>query len=357
MIRFVSIVFIAILGIMISKYCKTEKVKNKDGTAMGVAKVRHYEALHKPSKRLYHDPYAAHMYPGSFVQTWLRESGTRWLYDIVFKGVLELLTTRTKWLDDQIMHAVTVGLPGSGYDVGSNVAANQLIILGAGYDTRGFRLDLPPSRGGGTNAIENKEFQVFEIDQPDVQTRKIQKLQNIAKTDSILASKMNSLVKFIPVDFNKDSIAGNIMAAKSDYDSKKISVVTMEGVTQYIPKSSTADTLSQLHKILAPQSILVITYVPQDIFDNPSKCGPPTLVEKLLKGTKMAGEPWISGWNPEQFQHFLEDLGYNVVSDTTVKELHDEYLMPLNRGLKDDEILSFERFVVAAVSVSKNKEQ
>jgi len=324
---------------------------------MGVAKVRHYEALHKPSKRLYHDPYAAHMYPGSFVQTWLRESGTRWLYDMVFKGVLELLTTRTKWLDDQIMHAVTVGLPGSGYDVGSNVAANQLIILGAGYDTRGFRLDLPPSRGGGTNAIENKEFQVFEIDQPDVQTRKIQKLQNIAKTDSILASKMNSLVKFIPVDFNKDSIAGNIMAAKSDYDSKKISVVTMEGVTQYIPKSSTADTLSQLHKILAPQSILVITYVPQDIFDNPSKCGPPTLVEKLLKGTKMAGEPWISGWNPEQFQHFLEDLGYNVVSDTTVKELHDEYLMPLNRGLKDDEILSFERFVVAAVSVSKNKEQ
>jgi hypothetical protein len=34
------------------------QVQMKDGTAMGVAKVRHWEALHEEGKRMYHDPYA-----------------------------------------------------------------------------------------------------------------------------------------------------------------------------------------------------------------------------------------------------------------------------------------------------------
>jgi hypothetical protein len=58
------------------------QIQIKDGTAQGVAKVRHYESLHEESKRLYFDPYAKNMYPGSFVQAWLGEGGTHWLYGV-----------------------------------------------------------------------------------------------------------------------------------------------------------------------------------------------------------------------------------------------------------------------------------
>ena len=41
-----------------------------------------------------------------------------------------------------------------------------MVILGAGYDTRGFRMDLPDT------------FRVMEVDQPAVQTIKKKKLEN-----------------------------------------------------------------------------------------------------------------------------------------------------------------------------------
>ena len=52
----------------------------KDGTAQGVAKVRHYESLFPPSQQLYHDPYAYAMFPGSMVQKWMGPGGIDTLY-------------------------------------------------------------------------------------------------------------------------------------------------------------------------------------------------------------------------------------------------------------------------------------
>jgi hypothetical protein len=60
----------------------------------------------------------------------------------------------------------------------TGAGAEQMIILGAGYDTRGFRLDLPDT------------FRVIEIDQPDVQALKIKKLVTIAKTDERILSRI-----------------------------------------------------------------------------------------------------------------------------------------------------------------------
>jgi O-methyltransferase involved in polyketide biosynthesis len=134
------------------------QIQIKDSTAQGVAKVRHSEALHEPSKRLYYNQYVHAMYPGSFVQRWMGLDGISWVYSMIgANGVQEMLTIRTKWLDEQVLQAAPL--------------LEQLVILGAGgYDTRTFRLDLP-----------NDNFFVFEVNQPDVQAKKIHNLKYLVK--------------------------------------------------------------------------------------------------------------------------------------------------------------------------------
>ena len=347
-----------------------------DGTALGVAKIRHYESLHEPSSRLYHDPYAQYMYQGSFVQTWLGGRGTRRIYDFLCQGLLEMITLRTKWFDDEIMKAIQIPqLPqrpttddnntdednNNNNYTGAGAGAEQMIILGAGYDTRGFRLTLPDT------------FRVIEIDQPDVQALKIKKLVTIAKIDDKVLSRImktnntknNNIVQFIGIDFNKggnDSIISDKLLSSNVFDKNKVTVVILEGVTQYIPKSSTADTLQQLHTILPANSILLISYVPQDTYDDPNKlCGgggssskSTFCVKKInlfLTSTNVfAGAPWITGWKtPTDFGFFLKELGYQLQSVSTIDMLNGKCLKPLNRHIKKEEMTPIEQYAVAIV--------
>lgn len=326
--RSIAIVALVCLLAAGTKFYLQGAFENKDGTAQGLAKIRHYEALHKPSTRLYYDPYACYMYEGSFVQTWLGEGGTRWIYNLLMKGLLEHLTIRTKWLDDEIMKAI------------HDKNATQMVILGAGYDTRGFRLDLPHG------------FSVIEVDQPAVQSMKRKKLETISKEYEQIASRMNpdnGIVKFLEIDFNTDSVGVKLTKSNSPFNQDKPTIVILEGVTQYIPKTSTASTLAQLRKIIHPHSTLLVSYVPSDVFDDPAKCGPINNVNTVLKVAKYSGEPWISGWTAQEFKSFLDKLGYEVISDSIISELSDKYLAPINRSLDSNEILSIERYVKAIV--------
>jgi len=301
----------------------------KDGTAQGVAKVRHYESLHEPSKRLFHDPYAQHMYPGSFVQSWLGEGGTHWLYSSLgAPGMLEMLSIRTKWLDDKVESMAK--------------ESQYLIILGAGYDTRGFRLDL---------AFGKDALQLWEVDQPQVQQNKLANLQFIAKHDASVAEKLKSpFVHFVSVDFNVDSLDQKLKVVEGFQENQK-TLVLMEGVTQYIPKSATADTLQKLKAFSAPGSILLITYIDETVLtDTPSPdCGSPKSIRTILKMSQMTGETWMSGWSRSGFETFLQELGYQVLYDTTARDYNDKYMSPLGRQMKAEDVLSVERFVVAKI--------
>ena len=327
---------------------------SKDATAQSVAKIRHCESiLEDPSERLYEDPYAEQMYFGSSVQTWWGGNLTRKISDWIFAGMFDLLSLRTKWIDDAILaHVVDDSNTNSGGGVAS---AEQLVILGAGYDTRGFRLDLPDG------------FLVVEVDQPGVQSKKRKRLEGIAATDNSVASKLratnsndsqlSSRVEFLEIDFNKDSVGEILLSSATSLEHTKKTIVTLEGVTQYIPKTSTASTLQQVHSVLPEGSILLISYVPQAVYDNPSECGinDPKKLSYMLKTVEWFGEPWISSWSPESFASFLNECGYEVVSDVSAPELNEKYLLPRNRGREKHELPSLERYVVASM-VKKYKD-
>ena len=66
-----------------------------------------------------------------------------------------------------------------------------------------------------------------------------------------------------------------------------------------------------------------------------------------MKWTSKVGEPWITGFTPDEFELFLQECGYQVLSDTTLSDYNEEYLGLVGRKLSEEEMLCMERFVVA----------
>ena len=123
----------------------------KDGTAQGVAKQRLIETLAKPDKRIINDPYAERFVMGAGLIKLMGHELSVGLTKKFAPGFHEHLISRTRFIDDLINASAASG-------------AEQYVILGAGYDTRAHRLELPPA------------LKIFEVDQPEVQARKRAKL-------------------------------------------------------------------------------------------------------------------------------------------------------------------------------------
>ncbi|MCH2108250.1 MAG: SAM-dependent methyltransferase [Polyangiaceae bacterium] len=293
----------------------------KDGTAQGVAKARDYEALWSPQQRLFYDPYARYMYPGATFQALMGKSLIRGLYNLLGPGILEMLLIRTKWLDEEVLKYAP--------------SMKNMILLGAGYDTRGFRLALP-----------RKDFQVWEVDQPKVQQSKVTKLERVAKKDATVAELKDSYVQFVAVDFNHDSLDEKLRE-RDDFQPNRPSLILLEGVTQYIPKTATAETLQKLKSLVAPGSIILMSYVDQRVFDAPEQVGPIRSIQSLLKLAAKVGEPWISGWTEPDFKEFMDKLGFDVLENTTCKDYNVAYMRPLGREMTPAKMTSAERFVTA----------
>ena len=68
---------------------------------------------------------------------------------------------------------------------------------------------------------------------------------------------MNSKVQFVSVNFNQDSLQEKLQNHPA-FKANQQSIITLEGVTQYIPKTSTAQTLKDIKAIVATGSTLLI---------------------------------------------------------------------------------------------------
>ena len=97
-------------------------------TAAGVAKIRFTELQAK--NPIVEDKFSSPFVLGSSI---IRITGHRLQYfgfEALVPGLFDGIVARTKIIDETVLKAVKDG-------------ATQYVILGAGYDTRGHRLDLP----------------------------------------------------------------------------------------------------------------------------------------------------------------------------------------------------------------------
>ena len=295
----------------------------KDGTAQGVAKQRLIETIAGADKRVINDPYADSFVIGSGFIKLMWHKLNAWLSKKLAPGFHEHLIARTKFIDELIQNSAVNG-------------TEQYVILGAGYDSRAHRLELPSS------------LQIFEVDQPEVSDN------NLAKLPKELPNSDN--VTYVNIDFSYQSLTEQLIGA--GFDQKKSTIFTLEGVSQYITKEAVSSTIKELASLTRDtNSIFFMSYVDELLDKNPEACfgeGYPNPAKKasLIKGlSAKVGEPWISFYNGAEIEDLLSQNGYSIEENVTLEYLNSLYFSPVGRTLNENQIFKLEHFVVAESKV------
>jgi methyltransferase (TIGR00027 family) len=192
------------------------------------------------------------------------------------------VVARTRVLDDTIAAELAT--------------VEQVVILGAGFDTRAYRLP----------GIER--LPVFEVDHPTTQA---EKQRILAKTSVGLPGH----VTFVPVVFGTDDPATRL--ADSGFAAGRQTLVLWEGVTNYLDRPAVDTTFRWLASALGSGSPMLFTYVHRGILDGSADfAGAGTTMQAVQR----VGEPFTFGFDPAELADYLAVRGFELVSDVTVAD-------------------------------------
>jgi methyltransferase (TIGR00027 family) len=196
----------------------------------------------------------------------------RKVIDSRWPGVRTSVVARTRLIDDTLTKMEAKQL-------------KQLVILGAGFDSRPYRLGCL------------RTTPVFEVDHPATQ-----KAKRTALSSSLQA--MPSNVTFVPSDFNLCKL-GPAMEA-SGFCPSLPTVFIWEGVTNYLTEEAVDATLRWCAGA-ARNSTLLFTYIHTDVLIHPENfVGADRLNATLAK----VGERLTFGMNPAEMGSYLADRGF-----------------------------------------------
>lgn len=195
---------------------------------------------------------------------------------------------------------------------------NAVVNLGAGFDTRAYRLpalaDLP----------------VWEVDQPENIKPKRVRLQR-------LFGGVPAHVMLVSIDFDREEL-GAVLASHG-YSADKRTFFIWEAVTQYLTQTGIGATFDFLAKATRG-SRLAFTYVRKDFLDGQAMYGQKYLYKKYVLKDKV----WLYGMDPEGVADLLGAYGWRVVEHLGYEELAERYVKPTGRELASTPI---ERMVYA----------
>jgi methyltransferase (TIGR00027 family) len=184
----------------------------------------------------------------------------------------------------------------------------QVVLLGAGFDTRAWRLR------------SLARVQVFEVDHPNTAALKRERLQ--------AAGADIARVKFVAVDFEKDSFDRQLAA--TGFDRSRPAVVVWEGVSQYLNGEAACGVIRWAGK-LAPGSRFIFTYVHEGVLDGSVAFAGS---EKVIALVNASGEPWRFGLIPEQLTAFLRERGLKLLADLGADEYRARVMGPQARAIQ-----------------------
>jgi methyltransferase (TIGR00027 family) len=193
-------------------------------------------------------------------------------------------------------------------DIASEVAARvkQVVILGAGFDTRAHRL---PALAG---------VPVFEVDHPATQVAKRSVVESLGLP--------SATVTYVAVDFERQSLEQELRAA--GLGTGVPTLFMWEGVTNYLSATAVDETLLTIGRLAGPGGVLVFTYIDAGVLD-----GTVSFPEarRWLGNVRRAGEPWIFGLVPGQVAGFLADRGFALESDVSTEQAGERWFPALGR--------------------------
>lgn len=176
---------------------------------------------------------------------------------------------------------------------------DQIVILGAGHDTRAWRM---AELSGAT---------VFEVDHPDTQRDKRHRADGRAP----LAKALH----FVPVDFTRDSLADAL--ERAGHDPSRPTTWIWEGVVMYLTRSDIASTLRVIEARSAPESRVVIVYM-----------APAVMLLLVAVRMKRMGEPLRALFTPTSMSALLADHGFRTIRDVGVADVANSMSLGLPAG-------------------------
>lgn len=235
---------------------------------------------------------------------------------VVAPGGYAFAIARTRHFDEALLNAVRAG-------------ASQVVILGAGYDSRAMRF-----------AAELAGSRVFELDHPGTQARKKDLLARQGKT-------LPDNTTLIGIDFARQSLADALSAAGFAFD--KPAVFLWEGVSYYLPARAVEAVLAFVAQC-APGSSIVFDYAIASFVDgDTSTYGG----KETARWLKRIGEPFLFGLEPVRAPDYLLRLGLRPVSHLNPADLERLYLQN-SKGVRLDRVLEHLR-IIEAQTVSGNE--
>lgn len=283
-------------------------------TAEYVALFRALESSLPQNRRLFEDPYARRFLGPrlALVATLSRLPGAAEIIsrfiDHRWAGARSSSVARTRLIDDMIRAALDRRI-------------EQLVILGAGFDSRAYRMD----------AL--KDVTVFEVDHPSTRAKK-QRILGRALGD------FPSRVRFVATDFHEVELDRAMKGA--GYSNTAPTFILWEGVTPYLSETAVDATLRWCAEA-ATGTELLFTYVHRAVLDDP-QAFPGT--QRLFATLKAAGEEWKFGIDPTDLAGFLSKRGLCLEQDIGSTEYRARYLPQVTRTMRGYE---FYRIALARV--------
>jgi methyltransferase (TIGR00027 family) len=273
------------------------KASRSSKTAAQMALSRALETRAPAGARICEDPLAERFLDRRYKLLLARpvRGGVAWLIERLFPGHHHYVLARTRTFDDFLSEQLAAG-------------ARQLVILGAGYDSRAYRF-----------ASQLRDVAVFEVDHPATSRAKR------AKLEAILGA-VPAHVRFVPVDFNRDRLDQRLV--DSGYRADLRSIFLWEGTVPYLTADAVDDTL-RFVAASASGSKLIFDYVLRSVLDGTCDLRGAATEHSRMRRTP---EPFVFGIAADDVTRFLTERGFTDVSDAGGDELKAHGFPPQRKG-------------------------
>jgi methyltransferase (TIGR00027 family) len=229
-------------------------------------------------------------------------------------GLYDYVIARTAFMDEQYLEALKDGV-------------EQIVLLGAGYDTRASRL-----MNGSPNVL------VFELDADETQKRK---KACLAKTRTGIPEG----VVFASIDFDKEALKD--VLERSGYDNTRKTLFVWEGVSYYISQAAVKHVLDQVKHNRHPQSRIAFDYAVALNDTNVDRIfGARAFLKTWRK--RRAGEPFVFTLEEGALPTFLEAGGLELKRHSDADEIDRRYHRQVEGRDHSGRVAGYFGFAVAA---------
>ena len=261
-------------------------------TAMGIAAMRAIESEKPAGVRICYDPLARSFTPHAF-----------YLLSRLFAGYGErrapgaqgFIICRCRYFDDYLQACLEAG-------------ARQVVILGAGLDSRAYRGEL-----------QRRAVRVFEVDSPATQAGKITRVK-------AALGALPPNVTYVSIDFNEETLD---KLSACGYDPTVKTLFLWEGVTYYLNAEAVDATLAWVRSNSTSGSAVIFDYLYTSALTGRRQRGE---IKRMQRYSGVTGEKLVFGVERGQIEDFLTRRGFTHVVDADAGRIKSLYCTGPNQG-------------------------